>query len=280
MEVFKLGELILELLEMVLGLWNSYIDLAMELLGQPVTSFKGGGAWSAIESLQPLFIGVGSSLIVLFFVMGFCSESIDVRQEMRLEGILRILIRLSVSEWLVVNSLTILKSFMASIGNLVTAIGGNQTTHVSLDGEAANIIRNLGFASSLVFLILAVVIALVIMVCAFFLLYTIYFRFLRLYVVLPFAPIAFSSFAGNHGISHTAIRYFKYFLSVALEAVTIVLAVVVCNAFISAGLPDFASGYSGWVKTLFILFEMTFTISLTVGAVKGAQNLTSRMLGL
>ena len=37
------------------------------------------------------------SLVVLFFVIGFCSESIDVKKEMRFESILRMLIRLELA---------------------------------------------------------------------------------------------------------------------------------------------------------------------------------------
>ena len=58
------------------------------------------------------------------------------------------------------------------------------------------------------------------------------------------------------------------------------LAIVVCNALISAGLPSFTGEYADWTQTLIYLCEMTFTIALTVGTVKGAQNLTSRALGL
>lgn len=35
--------------------------------------------------------------VVLFFVIGFCSESIDVKEEMRFESILRMLIRLGLA---------------------------------------------------------------------------------------------------------------------------------------------------------------------------------------
>ena len=35
-----------------------------------------------------------------------------------------------------------------------------------------------------------------------------------------------------------------------------------------------------WAKTLIYLCEMTFTIALTVGSVKGAQSLTSKAFGL
>lgn len=42
---------------------------------------------AVIEGIEPVFVSVGSSLVVLFFVIGFCSESIDVKDEMRFESI-------------------------------------------------------------------------------------------------------------------------------------------------------------------------------------------------
>ena len=81
-------------------------------------------------------------------------------------------------------------------------------------------------------------------------------------------------------VSHTAVSYSKYFLSVVLEAVTMALAIILCNSFINAGLPAFTGNYADWTKTLIYLCEMTFTIALTVGSVKGAQSLTSKALGL
>ena len=101
MEIFKLGDDILALLEMVLGFWNNQISLVFSLLGQSPVSFKGGGPWAVVENLQPLFVGVGSGLVVLFFVVGFCAESVDIKSEFRLEAMLRMLIRLGIAQWLV-----------------------------------------------------------------------------------------------------------------------------------------------------------------------------------
>jgi hypothetical protein len=150
-DIFKLGDKILALLEMVFGFWNNQVSLVFSMLGQSPVNFKGGGPWQVVESIEPIFVGVGSSLVVLFFVIGFCSESVDVREEMRFEVILRMLIRLG-------------------------------------------------------------------------------------------------------------------------------LAIIICNAFINAGLPSFTGNYADWAQTLIYLCEMTFTIALTVGSVKGAQSLTSTAL--
>ena len=280
MDMFKLGDKILDLLRIVFAFWNSQISLVFELLGQSPTAFKDGAPWSVIEGIEPIFVAVGSSLVVLFFVIGFCSESVDIREEMRFEVILRILIRLGLAEYFVANNVTIMKSIFTSVGNLVGLLTQGTRTDLVIAEEQVEIIKNLGFGESLIMLILAAILSIIVIICGFFLIYTVYFRFLKLMVIVPIGSIAFSTMSGNRMVAHTAVTYVKYFLSTALEAVTMALAIIVCNAFISAGLPSFTGEFADWAKTLIYLCEMTFTIALTVGSVKGAQSLTSKVLGL
>lgn len=280
MDFLKLGEKILALLEMVFGFWNHQVNLVFSMLGQSPVHFKGGGPWQVVERIEPIFVGVGCSMVVLFFVIGFCSESVDVREEMRFEVILRMFIRLVLAEWFVANNVTIMKTFFSTIGNLVKALSTGQYTELAIDGGQADIIQNLGFGEGLIMLILASLLSVIIIICGFFMIYTVYFRFLKLLILVPVGAIAFSTMAGNRNVSHTAVTYAKYFLSVVFEAVTMALAIMICNAFINAGLPNFTGNYADWAQTLIYLCEMTFTIALTVGSVKGAQSLTSKALGL
>ena len=280
MDVFKLGDKILALLEMVFGFWNNQVSLVFAMLGQSPVSFKGGGPWGVIESIEPIFVAVGSSLVVSFFVIGVCSESIDIREEMRCEGILRLLIRVGLAEWFVANNVTIMKAFFTSIGNLVNLLSAGSYTELVIDSTQADVIKDLGFGESLIMLILAALLAIIIIICGFFMIYTVYFRFLRLLIIVPMGSIAFSTMGGNRTVNHTVTAYCKYFLSVTFEAVTMALAIIVCNAFINAGLPSFTGSYSDWAQTLIYLCEITFTIALTVGSVKGAQTLTSKAFGL
>lgn len=280
MDIFKLGDKILDLLEMVFGFWNNQIALVFSMLGQSPVNFKGGGPWGVIEGIEPIFVAVGSSLVVLFFVIGFCSESVDVREEMRFEVILRMLIRLGLAEWFVANNVTIMKAFFTSIGNLVNLISAGNTTTLTIDSTQADIIKNLGFGESLVMLILTALLSIIIIICGFFIIYTVYFRFLKILIIVPLGAIAFSTMGGNRTVSNTVLTYCKYFLSVVFEAVTMALAIIICNAFVNAGLPAFTGGYADWAQTLIYLCEMTFTIAMTVGSVKGAQSLTSKAFGL
>ena len=75
MDIFSLGGVILDLLQTVVDFWNDKVSLVFELLGQSPVSFKNGGPWAVVANLEPIFVAVGSSLVVLFFVIGFCSES-------------------------------------------------------------------------------------------------------------------------------------------------------------------------------------------------------------
>lgn len=280
MGIFNLGEKILALLEMVFGFWNNQISIVFSLLGESPVNFKQGEPWAIVERIEPIFVAVGSSLVILFFIIGFCSESVDIREEMRFEVIVKMLIRLGITEWFVINNITIMKAIFISVGNLTRLLSAEQYTPLVIDSVQANIIKELGFGESLIMLILTALLSVIVILCGFFIIYTVYFRFLKLMVIIPLGSLAFATIAGNRTVSQTANSYMKYFLSLAFEVVTIVLAIMLCNAFINAGLPSFTGDYSEWAKTLIYLCEMTFTIALTVGAVKGAQTLTSKALGL
>jgi hypothetical protein len=280
MDMFKLGDKILDLLNMVFGFWNNQISLVFALLGESPVNFKGGGPWAVISGIEPVFVAVGSSLVVLFFVIGFCSESVDIREEMRFEVILRMLIRLGLAEWFVANNVSIMKAIFTSVGNMVGLLSAGNTVELKIAEEQAEIIENLGFGESLIMLIITALLSIMIIICGFFLIYTVYFRFLKLLIIVPLGSIAYSTMGGNRMVANTAVTYSKYFLSVVLEAVVMALAILVCNALVNSGLPSFTGDYADWAQTLIYLCEMTFTIALTVGTVKGAQGLISKALGL
>lgn len=280
MDIFELGDKILALLEMVLGFWNNQIKLVFSLLGTTPDMFKLGSPWKVIQGIEPIFVGVGSSLVVLFFVIGFCSESVDIKEEMRFEVILRMLMRIGIAEWLVANNVTIMKAFFKTIANLVNAMSAGTIKELKISSEQANVIKDLGFGESLIMLILTAVLSLIIIICGFFIIYTVYFRFLKILIIVPIGSLACATLAGNRTVSHSFITYCKYFLSVTMEAVTMALAIIACNAVVNAGLPSFTGNYTDWAKTLIYLCELTFTVAMTVGSVKGAQSLTSKALGL
>ncbi len=278
--MLDLGDAILSLLNGTFKLWNGLVNLALSILTESPTEFKGGDAWRLVEKVNPIFIAVGSSLVALFFVIGFCAESVDVREEMRLEVILRMLIRVGLAEWLVANNLKIMEALFQSVGALTKLIGIKEMQPLAIPTEYQKIIKNLDIGESLIFLLIAVAVFAITAVCSFFMVYTVYFRFLRIMVIAPLGALAFATTSGNRAVAHTALTYARHVLGVILEAVFMMLAVMVCNSFINSGLPDVMGSFSDWVKALIYLCEMVFSIALTVGAVKGSQQLVGKALGL
>ena len=63
-DIFSLGGVILDLLQTVVDFWNDKVSLVFELLGQSPVSFKNGGPWAVVANLEPIFVAVGSSLVV------------------------------------------------------------------------------------------------------------------------------------------------------------------------------------------------------------------------
>lgn len=94
-------------------------------------------------------------------------------------------IRVAIAQWLVSYNITIMKALFTSCGNLVGHLGQNQSVELSIDPAQAEVIKDLGFGTSIVFLILAVFLSLIVIICGFFLLYNVYFRFLKIMVIVP-----------------------------------------------------------------------------------------------
>lgn len=272
------------LLESGMGIYNSLAQHAVELLSESPDSFSGAGMSYVTSLANGSFYVLGTALVAVFFLIGFFSESIDVKNEIRLETLLKGLIKFSVAEYFVINALSLSKKLFAFVGALV---GGNttitfslpHTLNESLSDPLGNGI-NIGGAIGSVFL--GLLSAVVLIVCGFILCYSAYTRFFKIMVMLPYGVLANSTLAGNRTLQHTAISYWKHMLGVILEAVTMIMAIgLSAKMFSSGSLNLFSSaGVSSSVYITYMMIEMIFCPLITVGIVKGAGQLTNKALGL
>lgn len=76
----------------------------------------------------------------------------------------------------------------------------------------------------------------------------------------------------------------KYFFWRILLGIVLYFGLALTTFYLLAGIPSenpsFTGSYADWAQTLIYLCEMTFTIAMPVGSVKGAQTLTSKAFGL
>ena len=82
--------------EAVLGLggaaWVSAGKVVQKYIAQNPASGSIGG-WQTVSALYVTFSGIAVSLTCLFFVIGWCRESIDIRANFTLENMFRFFIR-------------------------------------------------------------------------------------------------------------------------------------------------------------------------------------------
>ena len=88
-----MGEAAADLISAGVSTWNNLVEFAISLLTMSPDTYN-ADAWLLIERINSyVFIPVASSLIVLFFVIGFCQECTDVKSEIRFETVLLVLIK-------------------------------------------------------------------------------------------------------------------------------------------------------------------------------------------
>jgi len=279
-----MAESILNLLEFAFRLWNGMTKFALELLVQAPEEFSGGKPWELIKNLEPVFVAIGGSLTAVFFLAGWANESLSFKDDMRVENILRMFLRLSITEALVTYSMQIIQVLFRSVGVLVSYIGMDGSYELGVTEEQKEIIKQVGFFDGFLAFLVFVVLFLLVLACGFFLVYAVFFRFLRTLVMVPYGAVAMSTYAGSGRITDVMVSYLKSLASVLLEGVSIVLSIEISNLFMMYGMTSdvmqIASDLPAFLQVIIQLILDGCTILLTVGAVKSAKDWTGRMFGL
>ena len=224
--------------------YNSMTANAVDLLKtdpQNWMSDSGGnsGAWNIIvNTINPAFVAISSSLVVIFYLIGFCMECSDIKQEIRFETVLNSFFKLCFAEWAVTNSIYIVKVFF-SLADFLTSRLGSAEISMTYDGSAVeSYIASTEGLSLIIGILLGAIFWVAITVIGMITIYQAYIRFFKVLMCVPFGTLALSTIAGNHMVNHTAVSWIRYTLSVVLEAVTMLIALKLGALLMSSGAVD------------------------------------------
>ena len=300
----KLGEFISDILDSTIANWigglfgdlahflmsigtdvyNVLIGNAIDLLTQSPEDWSGGTGWSVITTVNTSFIAVGASLVIIFWLIGVISMSVDERMTVRFEVMLKEFAKLVIAEALVVGSIDVIKAFFGLVDKLTsgfipTADSVKLTVPDSIDsyfdGTVKMVDGLLCAFIGLIFLIGVVGVGAMI-------LYLAYIRFFKVLLIIPYGAIASSTMVGGPAFSHSAANYYKYAVSTIFEAATMLLAIKLSAAIMSSDTVNIITGDVGdsgttvaqWmIRALILAF-------VTLGAVKESSQITQRGLGM
>lgn len=262
------------------NIWNSCADVALYILGRTPSGLK-PEAWQFVTgSIYPIFLAIGTALMSLFFIIGFLRSSIDIRHTLTLENTLMLFVRLVIANAFMVSILTWLPMMFNWAANLVGAIAGTSGSRVAalgtlsadtILGEAT--VTGLGGIPSLIISLFFLVL---VTVSGFLIVLTVFKRIFNLYLIIPLAPLAFSTIAGGQGITNTAYAYIKTFLTICFECVLIAIVLAIGGYFIGAG-GMFNGQYADGPTAA--LVEACISVTMVSAAVRGADTFIRRAMG-
>lgn len=280
---------LLQFLGFILNVYNTFAGMATGMLGQDPAAWSSEG-WSFISNVNTIFLGIGGVLVVIFFLMGFCADSVDIKQDFRLENILRMFLKLSLAEFFVINSMTIVqKLFALSTGIIGKIRGSGISFQYTVPTEVAQILNapltnDISGLGGLVIMVLLFIVALIFMMitvgCGMMMLFEAFQRFLKILMLVPYGTLANSTIAGNHMLTRSAESFWKYALGTILEAVTMYMAMVLSAVVTSSGVVNLTNGQTGGFYILGWILQSSFICMLTLGTVKGSGMITQKALGL
>lgn len=274
--------------------YNILVNKAYAILSTSPQEWA-GSAWGTVKNLNDaLMASLAIPLVTVFFLISFCKDSVDPHQDIRLENILRMFIKLSIASFFVSQSLTIV-CWMFDIVHFFTENIDGAPVIASADSVAIAL-RNAYNANAaagnweigpLFLILIGSFMFLIVSVCvAIMILYHALTRMFKIVALIPLGTLASSTLAGDRQIAQSASSFYKYALNCVLEAGVMMLCIVLFSK-LGGSLPKLIWGTNinadavtdYWEALELMLVQIVMMITL-YGTVKGASELTRRALGL
>jgi len=273
---------VIQNLENALNTWNEKLEEIWQLITQSPETFKGGEIWNVVLDIHGAVKAIGLGLLVLFFVVGVVKTCGSFEEVKKPEVALKIFIRFALAKAAVTYGLELMMALFNIVQGLIrtimdTAGIGGATTSI-LPDEIKQAIDGTSFMNQIPLWAVTLIGGLFITVLSFIMIMSVYSRFFKLYLYTAIAPVPLSSFAGESSQS-IGVSFIKSYAAVCLEGAVIVLACIIFSVFASSP-PVVDASKEAVTQVWAYLGELIFNMLVLVGAVKMADNLVQKMLGI
>lgn len=250
-----------------IDIWNAIIESVFVLLGISPVDFEGGVVWAYIEQIYSYMSIIAGSLLSVVMLYHMCKETIDIRQEMRPDTVIKMFCIFIISEAVVLNAMTIMKAMFRIAGGCITLL------HVGYEPLTASVVlqdTNLGMIEGIV----ALLVCLAFYILSSLMTYTVYFRFFKIFLIASFSSVACAFLAGGQEVSRIGFSYLKTLAAYTFEIVIIALAINIGNRLGSMG------SSIGVDNIIWQMLCPVLNVGLIVGASKGAEGILRKTFAL
>ena len=268
------GNWIIDNIMNALSVWNAKLQEIWLLITQNPESFKGGGIWSVVVSINGALKAIGYGLLVLFFVVGVMKTCGSFAEVKRPEHAAKLFIRFVLAKAVVGYGLDLMMALFRIVQGVISTTmntaGLAAQTAVTMPAEMTAAIQALTFWQSIPAWAVSLIGSLVIM--------SVYGRFFKLYLYTAIAPIPLSAFAGEPS-ANIGKSFLKSYAAACLEGAIIVLGCIIFSVFAS-NQPAVDAGASPVTMVWMYMGELIFNLLVLTGTVKMADRVVREMFGL
>lgn len=276
------GNWIIDNIMNALSVWNAKLQEIWLLITQSPESFKGGGIWSVVVSINGALKAIGFALLVLFFVVGVMKTCGSFAEIKRPEHAAKLFIRFVLAKAVVGYGLDLMialfRIVQGVISTTMSTAGLTAQAAVTMPEEMVAAIQALTFWQSIPAWAVSLIGSLVIIVLSFVMIMSVYGRFFKLYLYTAIAPIPLSAFAGEPS-ANIGKSFLKSYAAVCLEGAIIVLGCIIFSVFASSQ-PVVDASSSPVTMVWTYMGELIFNLLVLTGAVKMADRVVREMFGL
>lgn len=276
------GNWIIDNIMNALSVWNAKLQEIWLLITQSPESFKGGGIWNMVVSINGALKAIGFALLVLFFVVGVMKTCGSFAEIKRPEHAAKLFIRFIFAKAVVGYGLDLMMALFRIVQGIISTTintaGLAAQTAVTMPAEMEAAIQALTFWQSIPAWAVSLIGSLVIIVLSFVMIMSVYGRFFKLYLYTAIAPIPLSAFAGEPS-ANIGKSFLKSYAAVCLEGAIIVLGCIIFSVFVSSQ-PVVDASSSPVTMMWAYMGELIFNLLVLTGAVKMADRVVREMFGL
>lgn len=253
-------------------LWNGFMRLIGLISYQTPEDFS-SDAWNyVVNDVMNWTLTIGSSLFMSFFLINMLKQTSNLKQGITLERIIEMGIGVIIGNYVMIYGIELM--------SIMFKIAGITSNAFIIDNGLKFEQVDMDIGAWLFSIFLGLIYFIVVLVCGISMLFVVYRRYLQLYAIVAFAPIAWSTIPGGRGISVTSISWLRTFLTKCFEIV--VIAVFIAIASKMCGGIDFgrAEGIASLFDGAVELFQNMLTMIILAGSVASAEGFIRKTFGL
>ncbi|MEG1426575.1 MAG: hypothetical protein RSC76_02680 [Oscillospiraceae bacterium] len=269
-------------LQNALDTWNGKLSEIWQLLTVSPQTFKGGGIWEVIVTINGTLQAIGYALLVLFFLVGVvktCGSLVEIKKP---EHALKLFVRFAIAKGIITYGLELMialfRIVQGIVSKIMTTAGLGGAAETVLPYEIVEAVENCGFLESIPLWAVTLIGGLFITVLSFIMIMSVYGRFFKLFLYTAIAPVPLSAFAGEPS-QNIGKSFLKSYAGVCLEGAIIVLACVIFSLF-AASPPQVNPNVSAVPRDRAYIGELIFNMLVLVGTIKLADHCVKEMMGL